>query len=213
MAQFIIGIIIVVLGVILTTVGGYVAKDGWEKMHHKDNNKKSIDISQIATGNDNTQAATTGDNSPIVGGDYVEGDKIVNQKLSESDKEEIVKRIAERLEPQLSKQYSGAHTVFGITRDGLVVPGGLVSENIKVFWDTGKVHSISDDKVLITIPDIIPYNGMLIKGTITPLARRLGAKSGPLISVGGVSPIVEIIGIQGDLVVVALGFEAKKEAQ
>ncbi len=77
MAQFIIGIIIVVLGVIFTTVGGFVVKDGWEKMYGKDTNKKSVDIQQTATGNDNTQAATTGDKSPIItDGDYVAGDKI-----------------------------------------------------------------------------------------------------------------------------------------
>lgn len=46
MAQFIIGIIVVVFGVILTTVGGYVTKDGWDKMHHKDKNKKSVDVQQ-----------------------------------------------------------------------------------------------------------------------------------------------------------------------
>lgn len=51
MTQFIIGIIIVVLGVILTTVGGYLAKDGWDKMYRKDTNKKSVDIQQLSESN------------------------------------------------------------------------------------------------------------------------------------------------------------------
>ncbi len=39
-------------------------------------NKKSADIKQTATRNDNIQAATSGDNSPIVGGNYVAGNKV-----------------------------------------------------------------------------------------------------------------------------------------
>jgi hypothetical protein len=35
MTQFIIGILLGCLGLILTTVGAYMAKDGWEKMRHK----------------------------------------------------------------------------------------------------------------------------------------------------------------------------------
>ena len=46
MSQFTIGIIIVIFGVILTTIGGYVAKDGWDKIHHKDKNKKYVDVQQ-----------------------------------------------------------------------------------------------------------------------------------------------------------------------
>jgi sporulation protein YlmC with PRC-barrel domain len=42
MAQFLIGIIVVCLGVILTTVGGYMAKDGWEKMHRKQNEPNEV---------------------------------------------------------------------------------------------------------------------------------------------------------------------------
>jgi hypothetical protein len=40
MTQFLIGILVICLGVILTTVGGYVTKEGWEKMHRKENEPK-----------------------------------------------------------------------------------------------------------------------------------------------------------------------------
>ena len=145
------------------------------------------------------------------GGDYVAGDKITNIGPSYAEMEEIVRCIAKEFSDTLAKRYGDNYTVFGISASGLVVPKGLVPENIKVLWDTGKVHNISDDAVLIRLPDIIPYDGMLISGNVTPLDRRVGAKSGQLISTGGVSPIVEIIGIQGDLVVVALSFETNKQ--
>jgi len=61
MSQFTIGIIIVIFGVILTTIGGYVAKDGWDKIHHKNSCKNLVDAQQASIGNDNTQVVTTGD--------------------------------------------------------------------------------------------------------------------------------------------------------
>jgi hypothetical protein len=209
MSQFIIGIIIVVLGVILTTVGGYLAKDGWEKMYHKDKNKRSVDIKQDATGNDNIQAATTGDNSPIIiDGDYVEGDKIVKQGLSESDKEEIVTRIAERLEPQLAKQYSTAHTVFGVYQDRDIVPMGLMPENLEIDWDTGKVQSTKNNVLMVTLPNMTLNGKLFVGGNVTRVEKRIGAKSRSIIKVGWFNPILEVIGIDGELVVVALGFPA-----
>jgi hypothetical protein len=135
---------------------------------------------------------------------------LMKETASKADVEAIVKRFAQEYKAELEKQYPTAHAVFGITHGGFVVPKGDVPESIKVFWDTGKVYNLSDNAVRIRLPDIKPYEGMLISGTITDLVRRVGAKSGRLISVGGVSPIVEIIGIQGDLVIAALGFEAKE---
>ncbi|MBW8035137.1 MAG: tetratricopeptide repeat protein [Planctomycetes bacterium] len=38
MTQFIIGLVIIVLGIILTTVGTFVAQDGWKKINHKNTN-------------------------------------------------------------------------------------------------------------------------------------------------------------------------------
>ena len=138
---------------------------------------------------------------------------IANVGTSEAEVEAIVRRVAQEYRDELKSKYPEAHTVFGITRDGFVVPKGLIPESIKVFWDTGKVHNISSNAVRIMLPDMVLYEGMRISGIITDLVRGVGAKSGRLISIGGISPRLEIIGIQGDLIVVALGFEAKKQAQ
>lgn len=202
MAQFIIGVIIVVVGVILTTVGGYVAQDGWKKMHHKG---KYRDIQQTAIGNDNTQAATIGDNSPII---IVEGDKIVNQKLSESDKEEIVTRIAEQLQPQLAKQYSRTYTAFGVYQGEFVHPNGLMPENLEIDWDTGRVQSINNNILMVKLPNMTLNGKTFVNENSTFLKKRIGAKSGPIIKLGWFNPILEVIGIDGDLIVVALGFPA-----
>ena len=79
MSQFTIGIIIVIFGVILTTIGGYVAKDGWDKIHQKNSCKKTVNTQQAAIGNDNTQVVTTGDKSPVIMSDeYVAGNKTIN---------------------------------------------------------------------------------------------------------------------------------------
>ena len=145
-----------------------------------------------------------------VSGDYVTGDKITTIGLSEADQEAIVNKLAKECVDQLQRAYPKAYGVFGITPDGFVVPKGLIPDAIKIFWDTGKVHKITEESVEIVFPDIIPYAGMRTSGNRTSLARKIGAKSGPLIRTGGVSPILEIIGIQGDLVIVALGLEELK---
>jgi hypothetical protein len=145
-----------------------------------------------------------------VSGDYVTGYKNTTIELSEADREAIVNQIAQEWDDRLRRDYPKAHGVFGITPDGFVVPKGLIPDAIKIFWDTGKVYNISETKVEIVFPDIIPYAGMRTSGTRTTLDRIVGAKSGPLIRTGSVSPILEIIGIQGDLVIVALGLEELK---
>ena len=66
MNQFFWGIILLIIGLICTTIGGYVAKDGWDKWRGAKSRKITGDIQQTATGNGNIQMATTGDNSPII---------------------------------------------------------------------------------------------------------------------------------------------------
>lgn len=206
MAQFIIGVIIVVLGVILTTVGGYVAKEGWDKIYHKD---KSVGIQQNATGNDNTQAATTGDNSPIVtSGDYVAGDKIVNIIISDPVLEAEVEQTANEQNDGLTRKYPHGSATFGITQKGFVVPKGLVPSGLKINWETGRVLLLSSEKVRIEIPQIIVntehYKSGLIAGNIVDLPKKIGAKF-RLIRAKDYSVVIEIIGIDNDMVVASLG--------
>jgi len=160
------------------------------------NNVTSVDQSGGITADDVTFS-----------GDYVAGNKITTMGLSETDQETIVKNLAQEFVDQLRKSYPKAYGVFGIAPDGFVVPKGLIPDSIKIFWDTGKVYNITEDSVEIVLPDIIPYGGMRTSGNRTILAKKIGAKSGPLIRTGAVSPILEIIGIQGDIVIVALGLE------
>jgi hypothetical protein len=206
MAQFIIGIIIVVLGVILTTVGGYVAKDGWDKMYRKDT---SVDIQQNATGNDNTQAATAGDNSPIITrGDYVAGDKTVNIIISDPILEAKVKQIANEQNDGLTKKYPHGSAAFGIAQKGFVVLKGLVPSGLKINWETGRVLLLSSERVQIKVPQIIVntehYKSGLIAGNIVDLPKRIGAKS-RLIRTKDYSVVIEIIGIDNDMVIASLG--------
>jgi hypothetical protein len=143
----------------------------------------------------------------------VEGDKIVKQKLSESDIKDIVTTLAERLGPELAKQYLTAHTVFGVYQDRDIVPIGLMPENLEIDWDTGKVQSTNDNILMVTLPNMILNGKLFVGGNVTRVEKRIGAKSGPIIKVGWFNPILEVIGIDGDLVVVALGFpkdESKK---
>ena len=146
-----------------------------------------------------------------VSGDYVTGDKNTTIELSEADREAIVNQMAQEFDDRLRKDYPKAHTVFGNKPGGFVGPKGQISDAIQILWDTGKVNWISEEFVGIVFPDIIPYAGMRTSGNKTILRREVGAKSGPLLRTGDVSPVLEIIGIHGDLVIVALGLLGPEE--
>lgn len=210
MSQFIIGIIIVVLGVILTTVGGYVTKDGWEKIHHKDNNKKSVDIQQTATGNDNTQAATTGDNSPIIiDGEYVAGNKTVNIVIADPALEAKVKRIANEQNDELTIKYPLGSAVFGITQKGIIVPKGLVPPNSEIKWDTARILELTEKSINILVPSMIinteTNKGLQIIGQKVGLPKKVNSKRN-LVKLPGLRIQVEIIGIDDQMVIVGIGF-------
>jgi hypothetical protein len=181
MAQFIIGIIMVVIGF----VGAYVAKDGWEKMHRK------------------------GDNNPIIAkGDYVAGDKTVNIIISDPISEAKVKQIASEQNNGLTVKYPLGSAAFGITQKGLVVPKGLVPSGLEINWETGRVLLMSSERVQIKVPQIIVntehYRSGLIAGNIVELPKRIGAKS-RLIRAKDYSVVIEIIGIDNDMVIASLG--------
>ena len=84
LTQLIVGYFLTAICAIGTIYGGYLVYDGHVKRRKqkiinesRESNKEAGTIQQDATGNDNIQAATTGDNSPIIGGDYVAGNKTV----------------------------------------------------------------------------------------------------------------------------------------
>ena len=210
MAQFILGIIILIFGLIFTTVGGYVVKDGWEKMHGKDTNKKSVYIQQTATGNDNTQAATIGDNSPIItDGDYVSGNKIVNIVISDPALEAKVQRIANEQNTELTMKYPLGSAVFGVTQKGFIVPKGLVPPNSEIKWDTARILELTENSINILVPSMIinteTNKGLKIIGVEVGLPKKINAKWS-LIKLPGLRIQVEIIGIDEQMVIVGIGF-------
>ncbi len=168
MAQFIIGIIMVVIGI----VGGYLAQDGWKKMHHKDNNQ------------------------------------IVNKGFSKDDIKAAMREILQEKEPELSEQFPTAYTAFAVYQGRDIVPMGLMPENLEIDWNTGRVQSTINNKLMITYPNMILNGKMFIGGNVTQIEKRIGARSGSVIKVGLFDPRLEVIGIDDELIIVALGFPA-----
>ena len=124
-----------------------------------------------------------------------------------SDLEDIVSKKAEEQETKLDKQYL-THTVFGVYQDRDIVPIGLMPENLEIDWDTGKVQSVNDNILMVTLPDMTLNGKLFVGGNVTFLEKRIGAKTKPIIIIGEFNPILEVIGIDGELVTVALGFPA-----
>ena len=128
--------------------------------------------------------------------------------LLQPNLEDIVKRIAEEQETKLDKQYPTAYTAFGVYQGKDIVPMGLMPENLEIDWDTGKVQSTNNNVLMVTLPNMILNGKGFVGGNVTQVEKRIGAKSRSIIRLGWFNPILEVIGIDGELVVVALGFPA-----
>jgi len=120
--------------------------------------------------------------------------------------EAIVRRVADEYKRELNTRYPTAYTVFGIYQDGFIVPKGLMPENLEINWDTGKVQLAANNMLMVTFPDMVLNGKAFVVKNTTAVEKRVGARSGSVIKLGWFNPIVEVIGIQDDLAVVALGF-------
>ena len=129
--------------------------------------------------------------------------------LLQPNSDDIVRRIAAEHETKLNKQYPTAHTAFGVYQDKDIVPMGFMPENLEIDWKTGKVQSTNNNVLMVTLPNMILNGKAFVGGNVTQVEKRIGAKSGSIIQLGWFNPILEVIGIDGELVVVALGFPAE----
>lgn len=128
--------------------------------------------------------------------------------ISQPNLNDIVRAVADEYETKLDEQYPVAHVVFGVYQNRNIIPSGLMPKNLEIDWSTGKVQSLNDNVLLVTLPNMVLNGKTFIGGNVTQVERRIGAKSGSIIKLGWFNPIVEVIGIDGELVVVALGFPA-----
>ena len=126
--------------------------------------------------------------------------------FSQPNLDTIVRTLADKYETDLRKRYPTAHAVFGVYQGGLVVPKGLMPENLEIDWSTGSVQLSDNNMLSVTFPDMILNGKSFVVRNTTAVEKRIGAKSGSVIRLGWFNPIVEVIGIHDDLVVVALGF-------
>ncbi len=129
--------------------------------------------------------------------------------LLQPNLDDIVRRMAAEHNTELSERYSTAHTVFGVYQDRDIFPMGQIPENLEIDWGTGKVQSTNNNVLIVTLPNMILNGKLFVTGNVTQVEKRIGAKSRSIIKVGSFNPILEVIGIDGELVVVALGFPAE----
>ena len=131
-----------------------------------------------------------------------------NQQATNSKLDKILESIVSDNQTKLNKQYPIAYTAFGVYQGKDIVPMGLMPENLEIDWDTGKVQSTNNNVLMVTLPNMILNGKGFVGGNVTQVEKRIGAKSRSIIKVGSFNPILEVIGIDGELVVVALGFPA-----
>ena len=175
------------------------------------------DNSVVVIGQDNfVQGPNSTYNDNSQGLDAADVKKMLDDGFTNQE-EAIVKRLAQELRPQLERASPRGHAVFGIKPDGFVVPKGLIPDGMEIDWDSGKVLEFSDTRVEVYIPSHKRFPNVKVVGTRYLLDKRVGAKSrgmpiglrSPTGEIRSIRPILELIGIDGDLVVVALSFEER----
>lgn len=217
LTQLIVGYFLTAICAIGTIYGGYLVYDGHVKRRKqkiinesRESNKEAGTIQQTATGNDNTQAATTGDNSPIIfDGDYVAGNKTVNIVISDPALEAKVMQKANEQNDELTMKYPRGSAVFGVTQKGFIVPKGLVPPNSEIKWDTARILELTEDSINILVPNMIinteTNKGLQIIGQKVELPKKVNAKRN-LVKMPSLRIQVEILGIDDQMVIVGIGF-------
>jgi hypothetical protein len=209
MTQLIIGIIIIVFGVILTTVGGYVAKDGWDKMYHK----KSAAIQQNATGNDNTQAATVlGSNNTVI--QVAPGSIVINGTTDEGLKKILDGLLAaqKQKDAELLAEFNIGYILFTATERNEIIPlNSPMDDILKVDWKSGYNVSFSDKTVTLRFPDIVllppnsgstTFNGCSVT---LPKLENFTFELPPLFCPSNYKLVFKVISTNENSVIIAMG--------
>ncbi len=127
---------------------------------------------------------------------------------SEEKIEATMRKALQDHDSELRMKYGENYSAAAITPDGFVVPKGDVPSGINVKWETGRVVNMSSEGVQIVLPEIIVNtvhnkNGDISGNTIN-LPKKIGAKFN-LIKAKDFSVVIEVIGIDRNIVIVGLG--------
>lgn len=159
------------------------------------------------TGDGGVQVKTTGDNSPIVGGDYVARDKIVNEGPSLEDIKTAWREVEQEKAEYLNTTYGSNYAVGAITPVNFVGLKGEVPPGIEIKWETGRVIDTASKYIEVKMPQI-EWGGLHIEGNTTVLPKEVGA-TGRMLALGDSVLVFEVIGINKDIVTVCLAIVPK----
>ncbi len=127
---------------------------------------------------------------------------------SEKKIQDAIKKALLYNEPYLRMKYGENYSVAAITPDGFVVPKGEVPSGINVKWETGRIVHMSSEEVQVAVPNIIVNTvhskNWSISGNIVYLPKKIGKKVN-VIKAKDFSVVIEVIGIDQDIVIVGLG--------
>lgn len=150
----------------------------------------------------------------VVGGDYVAGNKIVNNSLGIVEIENIVRRTAQELKPELIKRYNENYTVFAIDKNGLVIPKGSVPDGIDVNWKSGAAKYY-DNEIVLVLPDIkISRSNISFcseYAVMRGISKKVNNQTYTLVAMPGFNIELQVLGIDKDIVIVGLGFPLTKQ--
>ena len=118
--------------------------------------------------------------------------------------EEKVGRIEESKRPELSKKYPVVYKVVGILKHKFIPSRAQLPEGLQIDWNSSKVEKVTEDKIEILLPNMTWQTNQFVSNRVT-LKKEVGTRA-RLFSVGDWTQEIEVISVEKDIVVVAIGF-------
>jgi hypothetical protein len=122
---------------------------------------------------------------------------------------ERVDKISNEMQNGLTKQFPQGYTVLGFSSGhGVVIPKAFVPDGFKIDWSSTKIEEVTKDRISIRLPDITSKTFNFKKSAAT-IPKKVGSKA-VFVEGNGWVLSAEILALEKDLIVIAVGFEPKK---
>jgi len=129
--------------------------------------------------------------------------------IFKKDVDEKINKIASNKQSELAQQFPSGYAVLGFPLEhGVIFRKEYVPDGVDVDWGATKIEKITNDTIVITFPNIA-FQGSIFKNVSMDIAKKVGSKA-RLIQSSNWLLCAEIISIERNLIVIAVGFEKTK---
>ncbi len=198
------GIIFLVVSFLFALVGGFLIytgnKDKPQATPQPQTEKQRPSAQAGSAGSSTAPTINPAESEPLKKlTDEMEAVKLKNQEL-----ERRVMALEAKKRQELMSEYHSGYKVFGITKGNTIIGSSSPELTPFIRWGTMSVRSL-DDKIVITLPDVVRGGLTFAKNTLT-----VPKVVGPISRFAALNDLVfyaQIIKIEGDFIIAVLGIK------